>query len=133
MKIQTTELTDAELDWAVATCEGEDYSPVSTYDGIGNEYPATNYSSNWDLAGPIIDREGIEITRGGPLRLPCVSGSGDGYAPVWVATIDLDEGDAMVVRVRGRTHLESSMRCYVLSKLGECVDVPDDLAPELAA
>ena len=127
MKIKTTELTGPALDWAVAQCKGETFSPLAS----SRHYFAP--SKLWAQGGPIIEKEGIEINKGGPLCLPSESGPDDSCSTVWVATIDLDEGDEMVERARGRTPLEASMRCYVLSMLGEYVDVPDALAPELAA
>ena len=51
--MQTSELTGAALDWAVAKCEGEvfDLSP----DGYYTYKP----SRNWAFGGPIIERESI--------------------------------------------------------------------------
>lgn len=116
MKIKTSELIGAALDWAVAKCEGEDYSPVMTYSGIGHEFPATTYSNNWELAGPIIERERIEIVHGNPLYFPNGNEAGDFYESLWISG-----------RMHGQTPLIAAMRCYVASKLGETVDVPEDL------
>jgi hypothetical protein len=106
MKIKTSELTGAALDWAVATCEGEDYSPVTTYSGIGAEFPPTNYSTDWAQGGPIIERERIEIEH-------------DGHA--WWARIKADDD------YTGPTPLIAAMRCYVAAKLGDTVDIPEEL------
>lgn len=97
MKIKTSELTDADLDWAVAKCEGRGN------DGTWDE----NFSSNWLLGGPIIEREGINLSSvagitwcaDGPVRVGF-------YAP---------------------TPLIAAMRCYVASKLGDEVEIPEEL------
>ncbi len=110
--MKTSELTGVALDWAVAQCEGEDYSPITTYSGLGAEFPPTNYSTNWAQGGPIIERErmwfkhgpstGWEAIHGLFLFPNCITGMGP-------------------------TMLVAAMRCYVASKLGDEVDVPEEL------
>lgn len=59
MKIKTSELSGAALDWAVAKCEGH---------GIGAlDDPWFAPSTNWSHGGPIIEREkmGVFPTHGG--------------------------------------------------------------------
>ena len=106
--MKTAELTGAALDWAVAKCEGEDYSPVTTHSGIGQEFPPTNHSTDWALGGSIIEREKIQLFVG-------VNG--------WLAKV---HGRAMRM-AEGQTPLIAAMRCYVASKLGDDVDVPEEL------
>lgn len=113
MQVKTSELTDAALDWAVTQCEGEDYSPVMTYSGIGHEFPATTYSNNWELAGPIIERERISV-------FEC------GMANVWGAR-PLQDGIKAIKDSYGETLLIAAMRCYVASKLGDTIDIPEGL------
>jgi len=69
MKIKTSELTGAALDWAVAKCEGVKVVKLkhgrATFsdpfdDGALNEM-FINYSTDWAQGGPIIEREGISI------------------------------------------------------------------------
>lgn len=107
--MKTSELTGEALDWAVAKCEGEDYSHVTTYSGIGQEFPPTNYSIDWAQGGPIIEREGISL--GAHL---------DGEE--WLARDywGMSEQSAP-------TPLIAAMRCYVASKLGEEVQIPNEL------
>lgn len=110
MKIKTSELTGIALDWAVAECEGGKRLH-STELRFGLFVPVKvvpKYSTNWTHAGPIIEREGISIAqdgnkewRSGPSLLPMCH-----YGP---------------------TPLIAAMRCYVASKLGNEVDVPDEL------
>lgn len=115
MKIKTSELTGAALDWAVAKCEGEDYSPVTTYSGIGQEFLPTNYSTDWAQGGPILDREKIEVTPWG------VNGE-------WRARDFYEPSPGVPCAEQyGPTPLIAAMRCYVASKLGDDVDVPEEL------
>jgi hypothetical protein len=116
--MKTNELSGAALDWAVAKCEGEDVQYID--DGItqcllrassGRYSPSTD----WAQGGAIIEREEIELTRGSP------------DANEWVATIDLFEGDVMRESQSGETPLVAAMRCYVASKLGDDVNVPEEL------
>ena len=113
MKIKTSELTGAALDWAVAKCEGE---PVR-YDGeivryapgqFSDEEPY-NPSTNWSQGGPIIEREEIGFFQK----------HDEGYAQA-------AKPGAEFVR-RGPTPLIAAMRCLVSSRLGDEVDVPEEL------
>lgn len=109
--MRTSELTGAALDWAVAKCEG--YTPDDgSFDGPTDFF----FSIDWGLGGPIIERERISIEY--------MAGSGDAGADVWVAT--RIEG-ASFSEEQGDTPLIAAMRCFVCSKLGDEVDVPEGL------
>ena len=69
-------------------------------------YPEHSYSTDWAHGGPIIERGRIELEH-------------DGFQ--WWARIRADEDFS------GPTPLIAAMRCYVASKLGNEVDVPDEL------
>ena len=106
MKIKTSELTGAALDWAVAKAAGQ------TYHG-----PAwTKPSTDWKQGGPIIEREGIGFRRG----YSDESGFKGWVAQRWAQDTTVFE--------EGPTPLIAAMRCYVASKLGDEVDVPDGVA-----
>ena len=105
MKIKTSELIGAQLDWAVAKCEG--VTEGKDFAWYYDRRDTHKYSSNWAQGGPIIEREGIALGQ-----------TADG----WEATCD---GDAYVY---GKTPLVAAMRCYVFSELGDEVEVPDGLA-----
>ena len=112
MKIKTNELSGVDLDWAVAKCEvGEDISEIDD---------PHFYSTDWAIGGPIIDGEGISVIyygtfgRNGPWE---ASRNGDTHY------IDQYPGDGTA----GPTALIAAMRCYVASKLGDEVDVPEEL------
>ena len=92
------ELTGAALDWAVAHCvEWSKKFPIFV-DGA----PASkgNYSTDWSLAGEIIEREKIELF----IR-----------DEKWFAYSSLSTPEDFY----GETPLIAAMRCYVASKQGE--------------
>ena len=107
MKIKTNELKDAALDWAVAKCEA--YPMGIWYDEKelpiirDDEVPEWNPSTNWSQGGSLIERVGIAL-------LPPELAEMPGY-----------EG-------RGETLLIAAMRCYVSSKLGDEIEIPEELA-----
>ena len=115
--IQTKDLIGAALDWLVAKCEGEEYLAESTTNGIGMEFPSTRYSTDWAQGGPIIEREAHNLFKhnGGTEWCCACNVQRDGY----VAIVTAD----------GPTPLIAAMRCFVASKLGTTVEVPEELAP----
>lgn len=114
MKIKTQDLIGPTLDWAVARCEGVDYAPRAGVDGIGIEFEATNFSTDWSQGGPIIEREVISV-------MPRA-----GHRPLGVQWAGERSGRPTSEQflMFGPTPLIAAMRCYVASKLGDEVDVP---------
>ena len=112
MRIKTSELTGAALDWVVAKCEGIDLIDgrynrllVDGHMSRGQEMMAPyKPSTNWAQGGPIIEREKIT---------PEWTGED------WMGYIRHDE------ELFGPTPLIAAMRCYVGSKLGDEVEVPE--------
>ena len=110
MKIKTQDLTGAALDWAVAKCE---YPEQSINTALGFPYLVFgrfNPSTDWAQGGPIIEREGILFAR---------TTDGEMYR-AWIV-----RRNASAI---GPAHLIAAMRCYVASRLGDEVDIPEDLA-----
>ena len=113
MKIKTSELTGAQLDWAVATSAeltiihikgGFPYVPK--YPTIGGQ--RFSPSTDWSQGGPIIEREKVSI--------------------------DWSEGNNWCASVEDSrrpqsadTPLIAAMRCYVASQLGDEVELPKEL------
>jgi hypothetical protein len=137
MKIKTSELTGLPLDWAVAKCAGgSDF----LFDGITWGFrlngdlkvlskgfaPSMRYvpSTDWAQGGPIIERENISVT---PLQN--LGECGDELVTEhWVANIWFDpRRHTEMWRQRGSTPLIAAMRCCVASKMGDEVDVPENL------
>ena len=120
--MKTTELTGTALDYAVAIAEGgTDFG----FDGITHGFKlngrmkvlATGWalsmsyhpSTNWAQGGPIIEREKLDVFCSGN---------------VW----DASTGDRHPNVIKtGTTPLIAAMRCYVASKLGDEVEIPEEL------
>ncbi len=118
--IKVSNLSGAALDWAVAKCEGVSVEYVN--DGITQCLlckPSGRYapSTNWMQGGPIIERERIRIR----FETECY----------WYFTTPTDTWIANYEGVGewlGPTPLIAAMRCYVASKLGNEMEIPDELA-----
>jgi hypothetical protein len=110
--MKTSELTGAALDWAVAKCEDASLDTLESYvDGM-READDGNYSTNWAQGGPLVEREKIGVgytTEGGA---------------TWLAAKTDDP-----FYISGPTPLIAAMRCYVASKMGDTVDIPEELTP----
>lgn len=121
MKIKTSELQGAALDWAVAKCEGKLITMlcgvmVRNNDGMlsptkSNPLIKWKPSTDWSQGGPIIERERINL----------IVSDGHWFAETWAT----NSGET--VNMNSPTPLIAAMRCYVASKLGDEVDVPDSL------
>lgn len=118
--MKTSELTGAALDWAVASCEGWQPEKVSDNQGEywwlfkdsrGMNPKHYHPSTHWGIGGRIIEREWINLTN---------------TDEVWTAEIADDVPDGYVT-MSGATPLEAAMRCYVASKLGYEVQLPEEL------
>jgi hypothetical protein len=112
MKIKTNELTGAALDWAVSKCEGFlcDYE----YSGA-----LALYSTDWAQGGPIIERERLQVTteRNG----------------TWICSIPFAVeigGYRKYIFTHGPTPLIAAMRCYCCAKLGDEIDIPEELCQQ---
>lgn len=118
--MKTAELTGAALDWAVAKCEGE----TVKWEGKGTHAFLTTHeirvladwdtaqeytpSTDWAQGGPIIEREGLSLTQFSDY-------------PQWTAKHPYS------ICYDGPTPLVAAMRCYVASKLGAEIDIPEEL------
>jgi hypothetical protein len=105
--MKTSELTGAALDWAVARCEGRRHTDFGWW--WDNYHPSTD----WAQAGPIIEREGF----------------GFEFNPEeeeFIAFYPTKQGSPEGI---GKTHLIAAMRCYVASKLGDKVKIPNEVTP----
>jgi hypothetical protein len=122
MKVKAGKLTGYRLDWAVAKCEGKNgalhddgitrciviVAASGLYNGIWKP------TVNWTQGGPIIEREEICIS---------ICTWNNPWFGKWNATSNKDGS----VDEYGNTPLIAAMRCYVASKLGEVIEVPDEL------
>ena len=112
--MKTSELTGKALRWAVVQIECTKPVVIGTSTlKVFNYANAPKFFSpemNWAHGGVIIEREGIEI---------CPIGNGE-----WRGQLDV-AGD--LIRFYGGTPLIAAMRCYVASKLGDEVEIPEEL------
>ena len=119
--MKTSELTGLALDWAVAKCEGEEaelnHGEIVTWKYVnGQEYRLVwQPSTNWAQGGPIIEREDIQIKK---------------HISNWIALPESAEFSEEQYQ-EGETPLIAAMRCYVASKLGDEVEIPNELVEGL--
>lgn len=124
IKIKTSELAGRALAWAVARCEGYIYGDagnglITLYE---KGYPKMSAScwhpeELWQQAGPIIERENIDLRGPRPVF------------PQWTATI-WDYSDSIAREAfyaHGPTPMVAAMRCFVYSKMRGKVEVPEEL------
>lgn len=122
--VQVSEAVGNTLDWLVAKCEGHEsrcawmlekdgYIAWQNYEQAwGNPIP--KYSTDGGIAVPIIEREGISVEFN---KVP--------FKSLWVAyKLEPSEEDEPQ---GGSTFLIAAMRCYIASKLGDIVEVPEEL------
>ena len=106
--MRTEELTGAALDWAVAKCEGTLHD-----DGSVSDY--FQPSTDWEQGGAIIEQEKISLwSRGKEWAAESFTPNEQGHEET------------------GKTPLVAAMRCYVASKMGDDVEVPEELQGETA-
>ena len=124
MKIKTQDLTGPALDWAVAKCrgfEGIDEDQWLLRDGIADmPLSAYNPSTDWSQGGPIIEQEGVELI----CNLNPAEAATFKTEPHWRASKRAwAKGDIWY----GPAPLIAAMRCYVASRLGDAVDIPEEM------
>lgn len=122
MKVKTADLIGSALDWAAAECLGAtriqlyEYNGrrmirVSLPEGIHAPWEPSRY---WGQGGPIIEREWLDTTSwpnesNENLRWECM------------------QYDSINCRTFGPTPLIAAMRCFVASRFGDEVDIPEEL------
>ena len=120
MEIKVSEATLTQLNWLVAKCEGatDEWHTDKPFfwDGVpcvreaGHDVEYTP-STDWAQGGPIIEREFIDVV----------------YCPgnaAWRASMDMRE---KAHEQYGPTPLIAAMRCYVASKLGDTIEIPEEI------
>lgn len=107
--MKTAELQGAALDWAVSKCVGINWEQGDL--DAGEYGPGFRPSTNWEDGGPIIEREVAQIERFSDA--------------LWEATAYTKNAQDIVQS--GPTPLVAAMRCYVASRLGDEVEIPEGL------
>ena len=130
--MKTSELQRAALDWAVAIALGHDKQDIITDFGVYiriKTQPAGTLtfcpSTDWAQGGPIIEREKIGVW----WATPCVDDDGVEYGNHWYAGMECtdDNADKPYRVAIGPTPLIAAMRCYVVNKLGDEIELPEEL------
>ena len=112
MKIKANELKDGVLDWAV----DKSLNLNTPYHSWGQKGKVPFYSTNWAHGGgQIIEREKIDVMWCGDR---------------WCAYTMTPDGQSQLI-TEGETPLIAAMRGYVASKLGDEVEVPDDVLKDM--
>jgi len=112
--MKTSELTGSALDWAVA--KANQAVGLVKSDPMLDCMHYFTPSTNWAQGGPIIERERISLR-------PDFWENGGCKAFI-------DRGGSaknIIAPMHGPTPLTAAMRCYVASKLGNTVDIPEEL------
>lgn len=117
--IKVSETTRLQLDWLASKCVGDfalyhDIEDGQRFLNLWTDSAFLHYSSNWANGGPIIERERINLVS-------------QGDAHDWVASRWDYEASDWTGHTPGPTPLIAAVRCYVASKLGDVVEVPDEL------
>jgi hypothetical protein len=121
MKIKVKEAEGIVLDWFVAkSFEESKYLHITRgalryKPGQFSDEEEYSPSTNWEQGGQIIQREGISCITKKFLKDPAR------------AFLAYREGDSLDAGQFGSTMLIAAMRYYVTSKLGDEVEVPEDL------
>ena len=139
--MKVSSLMGIALDYAVAVCEGGTnfhFDTVATYwitingkDWALNKSWAQSFtpSTDWSQGGPIIEREDINLIR---------TDSDDYEVLPWAAEKGMQRRDRwheagymyyqfVSTLDYGPTPLIAAMRCYVTSKLGDNIEIPEGL------
>ena len=125
MKIKVSDATGSALDWMVAKCEGHKVDALPAL-SVQSSASWAMYSTNWAQGGPIIEREITKIFRnvGGTWSAMILK---DVPIPPEYRGTSLALTQRMQWNAAGATPLIAAMRGYVTSKLGEEVDIPEEL------
>jgi hypothetical protein len=112
--METSKLEGLALDWAVAKCRG-----VLNPNFVGGEVAhftalqstgSCHYTRSWHTSGPLIEQEKIELS----------------WDETWSASHPSIRPKSRKWS-RGTSPLIAAMRCYVASKLGDEVEIPEEL------
>ena len=120
MKIKVSEATPLQLDYMVAYIlgAGVGHGGKDRFLEIFKHQHANTtgycFSSDWALGGPIIEREGITVIH-----------FGDDWEDKWQAR--RGDGHWQGDLFGGSTPLIAAMRCYVVAKWNDAVEIPEEL------
>lgn len=114
IRVKVSEANDHALAWMVAKCMPFASDVYVKHGCVIWKDSVYQPHLDWSQGGPIIDRERIDIEHD-PNGKPVVMGR------MWHG--------GRWLRMYGPIPLIAAMRCFVASKLGDEVDVPEELLP----
>jgi len=113
-KVKVAEATNLQLDWMVCKAGGGGGKNINLFIDGHSRLGMFNYTTDWSQMGPIIEREFILLT---------------GWR---TSTHDVRLGGIETATTSfcsmGPTSLIAAARCYVASKFGDIVEVPEELS-----
>lgn len=115
MKMKTSELTGAALDWAVGRETFQDVmigASGTLYIVLGHTPVEWKPSTNWAQGGPIVEEYGISVSKVKAIK-----------TWHWVAGLSLPSKAPSY----GPTPLVAAMRAYISLKLGNEIEIPEEL------
>ena len=107
--MKTADLIGTPLDWAVAQCEGKTHGYRHQLVDDCRHYVPYSPSTDWSHGGPIIERENIWLTHNVAAKRHGAHKGDD----CWFQS--------------GPTPLIAACRCFVASRLGDEVAIPEEL------
>ena len=115
--VKVSELTGVSLDWAVAKCEGVELHRPGIFEKVcvpvNDTVDFYSPSTDWAQGGPIIERLGIAVCKVRVIKSWC-----------WSSGLSMPS----LSPCYGDTPLIAAMRCYVASKLGNTMEIPEGLS-----
>lgn len=116
--MKTSDLIGPALDYAVAMALGLPLEEYVEHDNLyGPQWRGPEYSTDWAQGGPIVEENEIGIRR----NAPCSPGR------TWEASPSITAKGAGGKWGYGPSPLIAAMRCFVASRLGDQVDVPEEI------
>lgn len=115
MKVKTADLIGPALDWAVASLEC-DSGWLARHLHL---LPTMPFSTDWSQGGPLIEREKLEIRA-----------NDYGWQAYCFGFPASRAHKGRRVWAVGPTPLIAAMRCYCCAKLGEFIDIPEELCQQ---
>lgn len=106
------EYNDFVVRWYAIDDEGDDTDEIGGWEPLRN---LGSPSTDWTHGGPLIERERIKL-------MPTIPTGQTWYA---TKTCGATLAEMQVWRGKAATPLIAAMRCYVASKFGETVELPD--------
>jgi len=113
MKVKTSELTERQIDWAVATLSDRACFAQQVIDcPISYVFRP---STMWDCSGPLIEEDRIWVM--------------ERYSGVWDAfkKFPYEKRWRGTLVLTGHTYLVAAMRCWIFVRVGDEIDIPEGL------